>query len=269
MDIKRYLIVGLTNLENAQKKKDEKGSRLYGEKEINEDRKKKLLKSRLELLFARLNLYDESRDIEKAIEKLESSILTYSEIYGPEHVGLTSHYFYLTEYMKMKKETEEKIINHTQNEEDKNKIKSSATYIPIEDIDILIYRIQLKIADMWRKFIVGGCNSNDNDVELYFAIGEFFIKKIENQLKSKETSELLTKFELIKNALQWIQLYQKDVNGQNVNNSGKIEVSKLERDMDKIKKEIDKKFDSYIDKEFFTQMLEIFKNFDDKEEEHY
>ena len=79
-DIKKYLIVGLTNLENAQKKKDDKGYRVGGggAKEKEEEKKKKMLKSRLELLFARLNFQKDEH--ESAITKLQNSILSYSSL---------------------------------------------------------------------------------------------------------------------------------------------------------------------------------------------
>ena len=49
------------------------------------------------LLFGRFNLKSDAPP-EQTIDKLNSSIIIYSEIYGPENVGLTPQYFYLAEY---------------------------------------------------------------------------------------------------------------------------------------------------------------------------
>ena len=97
-EVKKYLIVGLTNLLNASKKGDDKNleerkSTEYDPEEVN----RKLLQSRLDLLLGRFNLNSDTPP-EKTIDKLNSSIIIYSEIYGPENVGLTPQYYYLAEY---------------------------------------------------------------------------------------------------------------------------------------------------------------------------
>lgn len=181
-EVKKYLIVGLTNLLNASKKKDEKN--MYHQEmtqnEIEEEINKKLLQSRLDLLFARFNLLTRAPD---AIDKLNSSIITYSEIYGPESVGLTPQYFYLAEY-----------FSDTTNEDDKSEKKKK----------IIIKNIYLKIADIWRQYFIGMKNPlflENNDEKLIYAIGETYVKSIISRIANifRETEqELELKFKIIK-----------------------------------------------------------------------
>ena len=58
--------------------------------------KKNKLRSKLDLLFGRFNM--KIKKYSESIDKLTNSIVLYSEIYGPENVGLTPQYFYLAEY---------------------------------------------------------------------------------------------------------------------------------------------------------------------------
>ena len=99
-EVKKYLIVGLTNLLNASKKGDDKNleerkSTEYEPEEVNRE----LLQSRLDLLFGRFNLKSDAPP-EQTIDKLNSSIIIYSEIYGPENVGLTPQYFYKQKFLR-------------------------------------------------------------------------------------------------------------------------------------------------------------------------
>ena len=136
-EVKKYLIVGLTNLLNASKKGDdknieEKGMKEYDQEEVN----RKLLQSRLDLLFGRFNLKSDAPP-EQTIDKLTSSIITYSEIYGPENVGLTPHYYYLAEYFLS---TVFKDYNKEQNKK------------------IIVKKIYSKIAELWRQYFADVVN---------------------------------------------------------------------------------------------------------------
>ena len=117
----------------------------YDEEEVN----KKLLQSRLDLLFARFNLLTRSPD---AIDKLTSSIITYSEIYGPESVGLTPQYYYLADYFLDMGMGDDKM-------EKKRKT--------------VVKNIYLKIADIWKQYFVGMVNPlflTNDDQDLILAI---------------------------------------------------------------------------------------------------
>ena len=142
----------------------------YDEEEVN----KKLLQSRLDLLFARFNIL--TRAPNEAIEKLTSSIITYSEIYGPESVGLTPQYYYLADYFldiglgDEKKEKKRKVV----------------------------------VKNIWKQYFLGAENplflSND-DQDLILAIGETYVKLITNRIGStfrESESELELKFKMIK-----------------------------------------------------------------------
>lgn len=149
----------------------------YSEEEVN----KKLLQSRLDLLFARFNIL--TRAPNEAIEKLTSSIITYSEIYGPESVGLTPQYYYLADYF----------LDLVLGDEKKEKKRK-----------IVVKNIYLKIADMWKQYFLGAQNplflSND-DQDLILAIGETYVKLIANRIGStfrESESELELKFKMIK-----------------------------------------------------------------------
>ena len=149
----------------------------YDEEEVN----KKLLQSRLDLLFARFNIL--TRAPNEAIEKLTSSIITYSEIYGPESVGLTPQYYYLADYF----------LDIGLGDEKKEKKRK-----------VVIKNIYLKIADMWKQYFLGAENplflSND-DQDLILAIGETYVKLITNRIGStfrESESELELKFKMIK-----------------------------------------------------------------------
>jgi hypothetical protein len=131
-EVKKYLIVGLSNLLFSTKKRDDDSN----EPELDEDedvkREKRNLRSRMDFLFARYNLLIKKYD--EAIDKLTASIITYSEIYGPESVGLTAHYFYLSNYFAdvMEKDSEER--------------------------DVIIINIYLKITEIWKKYFLGEKN---------------------------------------------------------------------------------------------------------------
>jgi hypothetical protein len=130
-EVKKYLIVGLSNLLFASKKRDEDGGEDFEEDE--ELRKiKKNLRSRMDFLFGRYKLLIKKYD--EAIDKLTGSIITYSEIYGPESIGLTPHFFYLSNYFsdKMEKDSEER--------------------------EVIIKKLYLKVTEMWKKHFLGEKN---------------------------------------------------------------------------------------------------------------
>ncbi len=133
------------------------------------------------MLFARFNIL--TRAPNEAIEKLTSSIITYSEIYGPESVGLTPQYYYLADYF----------LDIGLGDEKKEKKRK-----------VVVKNIYLKIADMWKQYFLGAENplflSND-DQDLILAIGETYVKLITNRIGStfrESESELELKFKMIK-----------------------------------------------------------------------
>ena len=183
-EVKKYLIVGLTNLLNASKKGDEKnlgerGANDYDPEEVN----RKLLQSRLDLLFGRFNLKSDAPP-EQTIDKLTSSIITYSEIYGPENVGLTPQYFYLAEYFLAT------VFK------DQNKEANKRT---------IVKKIYSKIAELWRQYFADVVNPlflYNDDAPLLLAIGETYVKLISNKIATEfprnSESELDLKFRMIK-----------------------------------------------------------------------
>ena len=183
-EVKKYLIVGLTNLLNASKKGDEKnlgerGANEYDIEEVN----RKLLQSRLDLLFGRFNLKSDAPP-EQTIDKLTSSIITYSEIYGPENVGLTPQYFYLAEYFLAT------VFKDQTKEANKRTI---------------VKKIYSKIAELWRQYfadIVNPLFLYNDDAPLLLAIGETYVKLISNKIATEfprnSESELDLKFRMIK-----------------------------------------------------------------------
>lgn len=139
-EVKKYLIVGLSNLMFSNKKSDESKEETENiDMEEDEEilKEKKLLRSRLDLLFARFNLA--IKKYGDSIEKLTNSIILYSEIYGPESVGLTPHYYYLANYFA------EKPFENDDTQELR---------------EIIIRNIYLKIADIWRKQFLAEINEN-------------------------------------------------------------------------------------------------------------
>jgi len=149
---------------------------------------KKSKRSRLDLLFARFSL--EKKKYGEAIKKLTNSIILYSEIYGPESVGLTPHYYYLSIYFAEESENNDKT-------EDKR--------------DIIVKNIYLKIADMWKKYFTEDKNIlfvskfvqviiDDPNQELNFIVGDTYVKKILHKLRhsTQKDLELELKFKIIK-----------------------------------------------------------------------
>lgn len=123
-EVKKYLIVGLSNIMFSDKKENDTDEM---DEDIYEAKEKKRLKSRLDLLFARYNLLN--RHYQEACEKLTSSIIQYSELYGPESIGLTINYYYLATY-----------------------------FDEILDLDSkfdTIKGIILRIAEIWKKYFLG------------------------------------------------------------------------------------------------------------------
>ena len=232
-EVKKYLIVGLTNLLNASKKGDEKnmgerGSREYEPEEVN----RKLLQSRLDLLFGRFNLKSDAPP-EQTIDKLTSSIITYSEIYGPENVGLTPQYFYLAEYFLA-------TVFKDQNKETNKRT--------------IVKKIYSKIAELWRQYfadIVNPLFLYNDDAPLLLAIGETYVKLITNKIATEfprnSESELDLKYRMIKVVI--LKRTKSDLYQQAFNNV----------------LDIQKKVESQIlDKEYFDDMNEFMKN--DEEE---
>ena len=232
-EVKKYLIVGLTNLLNASKKGDEKnlgerGANEYDIEEVN----RKLLQSRLDLLFGRFNLKSDAPP-EQTIDKLTSSIITYSEIYGPENVGLTPQYFYLAEYFLAT------VFK------DQNKEANKRT---------IVKKIYSKIAELWRQYFADIINPlflYNDDAPLLLAIGETYVKLISNKIATEfprnSESELDLKFRMIKVVI--LKRTKSDLYQQAYNNV----------------LDIQKKVESQIlDKEYFDDMNEFMKN--DEEE---
>ena len=232
-EVKKYLIVGLTNLLNASKKGDEKnlgerGANEYDIEEVN----RKLLQSRLDLLFGRFNLKSDAPP-EQTIDKLTSSIITYSEIYGPENVGLTPQYFYLAEYFLAT------VFK------DQNKEANKRT---------IVKKIYSKIAELWRQYfadIVNPLFLYNDDAPLLLAIGETYVKLISNKIATEfprnSETELDLKFRMIKVVI--LKRTKSDLYQQAYNNVVDLQ----------------KKIESLIlDKEYFDDMNEFMKN--DEEE---
>jgi len=232
-EVKKYLIVGLTNLLNASKKGDEKnlgerGANEYDIEEVN----RKLLQSRLDLLFGRFNLKSDAPP-EQTIDKLTSSIITYSEIYGPENVGLTPQYFYLAEYFLAT------VFK------DQNKEANKRT---------IVKKIYSKIAELWRQYFADIINPlflYNDDAPLLLAIGETYVKLISNKIATEfprnSESELDLKFRMIKVVI--LKRTKSDLYQQAYNNV----------------LDLQKKVESQIlDKEYFDDMNEFMKN--DEEE---
>ena len=228
-EVKKYLIVGLTNLLNASKKGDDKGTSYHGGNEYDDldEVNRKLLQSRLDLLFGRFNLKSDAPP-EQTIDKLTSSIITYSEIYGPE-----PQYFYLAEYFLV-------TIFKDQNKEQNKKI--------------IVKKIYLKIAELWRQYFADKVNPlfklNDDDA-LLLAIGETYVKLINNKIATEfprnSESELDLKFKMIKVVIlkkTKSELYQQALNNV-LDQQKKVE-------------------DQILDKEFFDDMNEFMKT--DEEE---
>ena len=163
-EVKKYLIVGLTNLLNVSKKGDDKNleerkSTEYDPEEVN----RKLLQRKLDLLFGRFNLKSDAPP-EQTIDKLNSPIIIYSEIYGPENVGLTPQYFYLAEYCLV-------TVFKDQNKEMNKKI--------------IVKKIYSKIEELWRQYFADVVNPlflYNDDTPLLLAIGEAYVKLISNKI---------------------------------------------------------------------------------------
>ena len=232
-EVKKYLIVGLTNLLNASKKGDDKNleerkSTEYDPEEVN----RKLLQSRLDLLFGRFNLKSDAPP-EQTIDKLNSSIIIYSEIYGPENVGLTPQYFYLAEFFLV-------TVFKDQNKEMNKKI--------------IVKKIYSKIAELWRQYFADVVNPlflYNDDTPLLLAIGETYVKLISNKIATEfprnSESELDLKFKMIKVVI--LKKTKSDLYQQALNNV-------LDQQ---------KKVESQIlDKEYFEDMNLFMKN--DEEE---
>ena len=228
-EVKKYLIVGLTNLLNASKKGDDKN---MGERSGNEyepeEVNRKLLQSRLDLLFGRFNLKSDAPP-EQTIDKLTTSIITYSEIYGPENVGLTPQYFYLAEYF---------LVTPFK---DQNKELNKKT---------IVKKIYTKIAELWRLYfadIVNPLFLYNDDAPLLLAIGETYVKLITNKIATEfprnSETELDLKYRMIKVVI--LKRIKSDLYQQAYNNV--LDIQK-------------KNESQLLDKEYFDDMNEFMKN---------
>jgi hypothetical protein len=136
-EVKKYLIVGLSNIMFSNKKEDEN----IEDEDEEYILQKNNIKSRLDLLFARYNLVIKKFD--EACEKLTNSIILYSEIYGPENIGLTINYYYLAIFF-------------------------DEAFEGKEDKSDVIKGIVLRIAELWKKYYLGekfeGFQSNLNNL---------------------------------------------------------------------------------------------------------
>ena len=132
-EVKKYLIVGLSKLLFANKKEAGGEDVIDFDEEEESKNKTNKLRSRLDLLFSQFHLVNSSKNYNEGISKLSNSIILYSEIYGPESVGLTPHYFFLASYFSVKP------FGDTESQEER---------------DIIIKNIYIKIADVWRKFFL-------------------------------------------------------------------------------------------------------------------
>ena len=213
-EVKKYLIVGLTNLLNASKKLSTKN---YQDRSVLDmdpaEINTKLLQSRLDLLFGRYNLIMRAPGSE-TIDKLTSSIITYSEIYGPENVGLTPQYYYLAEYF----------LDYSNNDGSEK---------------IIAKKIYMKIADMWRFYFNGMINPlfhKNYDDELILAVGETFVKMIGNKISHvfprDSENELDLKFKILKVII--LKRTNSDFYAQALNsvleNQNKIESKLIDKD---------------------------------------
>lgn len=136
-EVKRYLIVGLSNLMFSAKAKEETKDEddIEGEEQEDIEKDRNAKRSRLDLLFARFNLNNSKWS--DAIEKLSNSIVLYSQIFGPESIGLTPHYYYLANYFA------EKPLDPNEKWDKR---------------EVIIKNIYSKIAEIWRKFFIGDVN---------------------------------------------------------------------------------------------------------------
>lgn len=189
-EAERYLKVGMINLLNAGKK-DEKRQLVEEDRDnfSEEEVRRKTLQSRLDLLFGRYKLLNPGNKDSGALDSLTNSILSHSELYGPEDVGLTPQYYYLAECF------------YNSGVERDGKAKN--------DIDkkVCVKNIYNKVADNWRKFFMEQINplfyinQKQEHHELIFAIGENYIRMIINRIASifrDSEKELTLKFKFIK-----------------------------------------------------------------------
>lgn len=223
-------MVSLTNLHYASKKKDEKQSYSYEKESTEYDEEevnKKLLQSRLDLLFGRYKLVSK-QNIKQALDTLTSSIITYSEIYGPESVGLTPQYFYLAEYF---------------------------LEADVKNKEAIAKNIYLKIADIWKMYFTKSTNPlflENNDKVLILAIGETYVKSIITKLSGilfkDSESELYLKFRIIKVII--LRKNNSDLHQSELNN-----VLELKRQYES--KIIDKEFMEDLEKKWTKEMKKI------------
>jgi hypothetical protein len=189
-EVKKYLIVGLSKLLFANKKEAEGEEANDYEDEEESKNKTNKLRSRLDLLFARFHLVNAGKNFNEGISKLSNSIILYSEIYGPESVGLTPHYYFLASYFS------EKPFNEYETQDER---------------DIIIKNIYSKIAEVWKKYFLGEKSelfeSKNNlilvtnvDNNLNLIIGDYYVKKIISRLRANFSNdkELELKIKIIR-----------------------------------------------------------------------
>jgi hypothetical protein len=213
--------------------------------------------SKIDLLFGRYNL--QINKLKDAMDKITNSIIQFAEIYGPESVGLTPHYYYLATIFLEKGQKEPKYY---------------------QESEIVAKNIFLKIADIWKKYFLSELHllfDNENDEVLNLAIGDYYILKILHKLvyyfKGQE-KELELKFKYLKVIISREKEKDYEIDFKNAENLYKElikreteeinkvqmreikELEKLGKDKDlypEIWNKVDDKY-KIVDKEFFLNL---------------
>jgi hypothetical protein len=177
-EVKKYLIVGLSNIMFSNKKETESVDDNDDEYSFQKDN----IKSRLDLLFARYNLVIKKFD--EACDKLTNSIISYGELYGPESIGLTINYYNLAIYFD--------------------------EAFPEKDRTDVIRGIIIRIAEIWKKHFLGESfegfngkivyNIEQSDKELLLLEGEYYVRKILSMIRKRlnDDKDLVLKFKIIR-----------------------------------------------------------------------
>ena len=213
-EVKKYLTVALSNLSFSNKKKED-GKELESAEDFEEEsllvKDKQTKTSRINLLFGQYLLL--TAKYKEAKEKIILSIILYSEIYGPEFVGLTPNYYYLASCFLS----------------ENSKISDNSA-----DSLIVSKNIYLKIADCWKKYFLGEKHElfdTNVDHKLNLNIGKYYvnliISKIGTYFKSEKSED--KELELILKYLAIRVLILKEL---------KLEYSSHLVDFDKKKKEL-------------------------------
>ena len=240
-EVKKYLTVALSNLSFSNKKKDEmkegdNPDEIVEDEKTTKDRIAKT--SRIDLLFGRYNL--QINKLKDAMDKITNSILLYAEIYGPESVGLTPHYYYLATLFLEQGQKEQK--NH-------------------KDSELIAKNIFLKIADIWKKYFLGEKHllyEQDVDDNLNLAIGDYYILKITHKLiyyfKGQE-KELELKYKYLKVIIAREREKDCDVDFKNAENLYKDLIKRETEEINKVQIKEMKEMDKYPkDKDLYPEI---------------